>query len=112
MSLGDNIDKHLTMIRYLNNRNWGVFGYVQPNNWVIPTRSLTTSNTYYIQEVKLENGTLTYSIYDTNETLLDSASVSLPSAYENITLYPCASTFPNDNSNKTIQFQEFMVKSL
>jgi len=112
LTLGDNIDKHLAMIRYLNDHNWGVYGYVQPNNWVIPRRSLTTSNTYYIQEVKLENGTLTYSIYNTNETLLDSASVSLPSAYENITLYPCAATYPNDSSNNKVYFQEFMVKSL
>ena len=98
----------------LNNpTSYAVYGYGSPNSYLISSTNVSLSaNTYYAFKVRLVNGVVSLKVYN-GETLIIDNSYTLPSNYEDITVYPVVSCFGNNTQNNTsTYFKEYSVKPL
>ena len=106
---------HIEHILYPNSSpsNYAVYGYGSPNSYLISPINISLSgNTYYTFKVRLVNGVVSLKVYN-GETLIIDSSYTLPSNYEDITVYPVVSCFGNTTqNNSSTYFKEYGVKSL
>lgn len=115
LGLANGGSNHIEHILYpkSNPTSYAVYGYGSPNSYIIPVTNVSLSeNTYYTFKVKLVNGVVSLKVYN-GETLIIDTSYTLPSNYEDITVYPVVSCFGNTNVNNTsTYFKEYSVKPL
>lgn len=85
------------------------YPYVGDSNWLFRDSSLRyTSGTWYKFKIELISNTLYYYIYDSNGDLLKSKTVSLPSKYQNTSLY----FTQNTDGSSTTEFKKVKIKAL
>lgn len=105
-----------SFIGYSSNNVWGVYGYGQPNTWIVPQRTVVGHfklNTWYTFVLECENGMFNYYIYLEDGTLLDSASVSIPTAYQDKEVDLCIFGYPALSSpSVTYRWKNFKVTAL
>ena len=104
-----NSSNHISLCLYSS--NFASYGYGSPNTYLIsPDSSVTsTGGNWYRLKCELQNGTIYITIYDNSDVQIYSNSVSLPSNYQNIEVYPC---FGGYYGGTTRQYKNILVKPL
>lgn len=84
------------------------YGYGSPNSYLFRDSNVRGAiNTWYHFKWILQEGELIYQIYDNNNVLLSTHTVTLPSNYNNVEVYPCITRYENTQTSrvKNIKFK-------
>lgn len=104
-----NSNNYISFLIYTNET--ASYGYGSPGTYLFRDNSLAgNTNTWYHMKWELVDGELKYYVYnETGTTLLFSKTVTLPSNYSNVNVYPCIGRYEN---SQTSRIRNVIVKAL
>lgn len=100
---------HISTIGYPLDSKFRCYNYANSPSLLWEQSQTVSKNTYYKVQMSLENGTLTFKVWDSNNTLLFTKTASLPSNYQNTTVYPCFGVYGQNNA---VNMKKLKVKPL
>ena len=77
--------------------------------WLTSELSYGGITNYHKVKLEITNNECAVTVYNESGTQLTTASFTLPSNYQNTTVYPCIATY---TANKTTYFKNLMIKPL